>query len=1025
MPVASKDPSSRPYAFDGFLSYRSQTEYGRARWLESFLEGLHRLEVRRGAPLRPLQICRDGSDFRLPARRDAGDADGEVWRIIEAELARSRHLLVLCSPGAPSSAWMTREITWFLERRPDDVLLVIVEARDPVAHPEECFPAEIIGSGLHTSRLWYDLRGRERRGRRPGVRDWEDEAVRLAADLLDWDATAGGPLWGIYEREQLRVRRRQARWISGAAIIGLILAAVAGWSAFQSSRQAKRARANAIVSTAQTSTDPLAAALMLLELDDEPARGVGVARAIAAQHLATAELRGARAAVAALQFVRGSTQIAAVSDDGFIQLWDASGRSDVRRSPHGVDERPQGLASVDDGRLLATAARDGAAIVWSPGDDRTWRFDVPGNVESIVAFAGWPGPFVITESGKVFVLEPDHALRELLPAGPAVGVVHAVDDELLIADRDGALWTLAMRGGLRKVPGATPAVASDYPFNGPRLACFSADGHWYAVAFQDRLLVRNVHDPSRVLQLDYGSSISSLAFDAASRRIAAAGSSGLIAVWSLSSGEKREFDSRIRFWALANGIPSGAAPESFGVEAIAFSPSSPDVVAAVTADSVVRLWDARGGNPEEYRGHVGADALAWAPDGRSFATGADIGTVRVWTVAERRDPVVLQHGSPVESAGFLADGRLVSLTRDGVLRELAPDAGTESVLPAFAAKPTRLATDPGRTRVVVGFADGSVHVADGTPLAWTQSIPMLQGSVTHLVLRADHVLAVASTTAATAELQTASVRPLTTRGSAIGSVDLSADGKDVALGYDDGVLVRQLVGGRSEELHGADGTSVFGVSYSPGAPRLVTCSQNGTAILYLLGSRTTQRQIDLPSNGEWLESCAFSPDGRHVVVTGESGRAWLTDDSGRSPVALVRANGVAHVGSILGIGFSADAARVLLVGGVDGAATLWDVASASLLAVLTGHAGTVIVGEISADGRTILTASEDASVRLWSADWQSLRDRLARRTTATLNPEQRMTDLGESDEEARKSYRREEQAYGRRGDSYGPFRYPF
>jgi hypothetical protein len=54
-----------------------------------------------------------------------------------------------------------------------------------------------------------------------------------------------------------------------------------------------------------------------------------------------------------------------------------------------------------------------------------------------------------------------------------------------------------------------------------------------------------------------------------------------------------------------------------------------------------------------------------------------------------------------------------------------------------------------------------------------------------------------------------------------------------------------------------------------------------------------------------------------------------------------------------------------------------------------------------------------------------LMQNFGKRTTATLNPEQRMTALGEPEKEAWANYRRREAVHGRRGDSYGPFKYPF
>ena len=172
---------------------------------------------------------------------------------------------------------MSAEIEWFLDHRPDKILLAVTEASNPVEHPEECFPPRIRELGIDKSTIWYDLRGRDRRQRGPGVRDWEDEIVRLASDLLDWDAKEA---WTSVERffngSNYGPRRRQVSWIGAAAVVVLALAALAGWYALESTRAAQLARANAIVTAAQASPDPLTSALMLTELKgDEPQGGGG------------------------------------------------------------------------------------------------------------------------------------------------------------------------------------------------------------------------------------------------------------------------------------------------------------------------------------------------------------------------------------------------------------------------------------------------------------------------------------------------------------------------------------------------------------------------------------------------------------------------------------------------------------------------------------------------------------------------------------------------------------------------------
>ena len=102
-PGATTFPPDAQQLYDGFLSYATASDYQAARRVEAFLESIHKLAPRAGGVIRRLQVCRDGSDFKLPKiQRESFPDEDPIWKIIVSQLQKARYLLGTLFAGGSS-----------------------------------------------------------------------------------------------------------------------------------------------------------------------------------------------------------------------------------------------------------------------------------------------------------------------------------------------------------------------------------------------------------------------------------------------------------------------------------------------------------------------------------------------------------------------------------------------------------------------------------------------------------------------------------------------------------------------------------------------------------------------------------------------------------------------------------------------------------------------------------------------------------------------------------------------------------
>lgn len=195
------------YTYEAFISYRHvRRDRATARFVQRRIEGF-RLPSELAERLGRKQL---GRCFRDEDELPASDS---LPSLVEDALARSRHLVVICSPEMRESHWVEREIELFSSYHGRDKVLLALSAGEP----EDAFPSLMVAfsaDGQAREPLAADLRGSSRARRR-------DEALRLVAAIV------GCGYDDLRQRERARRRGRMAATALVFAVASLAFAAFA------------------------------------------------------------------------------------------------------------------------------------------------------------------------------------------------------------------------------------------------------------------------------------------------------------------------------------------------------------------------------------------------------------------------------------------------------------------------------------------------------------------------------------------------------------------------------------------------------------------------------------------------------------------------------------------------------------------------------------------------------------------------------------------------------------------------------
>lgn len=942
-----------------FISYRHADNKEQDR---NWASWLHREIERYDIPAELVGTTNDRGDLIpehiYPVFRDEESlpADADLGKSISNALNRSLFLVVICSPRAVESQYVSQEIEHFQKTGKGDRIIAAIIAGEPGDTKNECFPAPLReissvdgklsepiaadfrlpdGSEGFTSSESYLLK----------LNTLPDLSRRLATDKAEAynshlqlmklkviSGILGVPLELLrdrdkaYRMELARNRTRVLRrWLMVISTL-FLLALASAWIAWDQRNHAtnERVKAENFATTA----------------DKERARAEKEERS------AIDERDQARhqAGLGWLMRSRLAREQKLDLEGAFFAGWalgfEGLGKSinEDSKFPHllSLDRSPEKRAEAMH-RVETSVARP---FVWSsPFDDSAVGEKKPGSTtvkrghRAAVSAVDWSpdGRFLASgsndESVQIWDLSKGSISRTFTDLGYVKDLDWNADGSKLAVATIYSVTIFDANSGIVLWKNEYPADLISWSPDGTRLAIPRFDRKVEILDFESKQV------PTSVI-LEKNEYVYSLVWSPDSSLIALSVSSGENDGYSIriynskTSSSEKELSTKMHFpenglfWSPDNtwigafngeGQFSNWETESgnlstlnlgFRVASLSVDPSGTFAAFGGSEEGVIQIWDLRKSeHVATFSGHLGTvNDITWSPDGSLFASGSDDRTIKIWSApADENEKVIYPGEQLINSVAWSPDGSQIA----------------------------------GRS------ANGQILVFDGENGRLIHSIETEDAEGSSEVRWSPDGSEIASIS----------------RNTGVGIWDANSGNLRIKCSAPNIYRFSQIDWSRKSDLIVCQGDS-----YVDGKERIDP--------IYLFDSESGKIRIEIKSANpkSYLDYLSLNPDGSLLAVTYSSAHAvhiWDTA-TGTKVKSLVTLSSKPHRSA-----WSPDG-KFIAIGGLDGAVQVRKAENLDVAAPLHGLTNSIVSLSWDSEGRSLAAGSDDGSIKIWDIETQAV-----------------------------------------------------